>query len=169
MNEHEPTPTSDEVIDAELTAYLDGEVDDAERAAIETRLSNDAAYRERLQGHQASLDLLDELTGCETDESFTRGTVAMAAAHLERPATARHGIPGWMVHRPWLIWATAIAASLLCGYAGLAIPTRIAHRHAEKEFALIKNYQLYYDVDSVEFLKLLDDPNLFGEEPDGLL
>ncbi len=46
--------TSDD--DRELTAYLDGELDDAERAALEARLRNDPTLRARLDALSAAAD-----------------------------------------------------------------------------------------------------------------
>lgn len=169
MTKPETPLTPDQATDAELSAYLDGEVDQAARDEIEQKLSSHEVYRERLQVLQASWDLLDQLPGSDTDESFTRSTVAMAALHIEQPPTSESLVSRQLARWPWLRLGGCIAASFLVGFVAIAVPTRIAHRYAVKDLELIQNFEIYYYADSEQFLKLLDEEGLFAEELDELL
>src|SRR5688500_20392718 len=71
----ENTLTSDETIDQEIVAYLDGELDPAAAARVERRMAEDPRYNARLNQLEKTWDLLDSLGPTEADDSFTQSTV----------------------------------------------------------------------------------------------
>src|SRR6185436_1430854 len=71
-------------IDEEIVAYLDGELDSETEARVVRRLSDDPAYRLRLNQLQQAWDLLDNLRGTEADDEFAASTVAMVALQAEQ-------------------------------------------------------------------------------------
>lgn len=169
MNRPNTPSDPDQAIDVELSAYLDGEIDELARKNVERKLSTHAIYRERLKLLQASWDMLDQLPNAETDESFTRGTVAMATLHVADPNTAKVTASQPWVRGPWLRMGGYIAVAFLFGFTAVSVPTRLAYRHATRNLPLIQHYELYFNTDSLEFLRLLDKEDLFAEELDELL
>ena len=75
----QPEPFEFEVIE-ELTAYLDGELDDTAMQAVEQRLSTDTVYREELQSLQKTWDLLDAIPQTEPNASFTKTTMELVVS-----------------------------------------------------------------------------------------
>lgn len=87
MRDHEPIPLPDDEPDppdpfeADLVAYLDGELDPADARRVEARLAADPAARARADALQRAYDLLDYLPRHEPSPDFTSRT-------LERLPTA---------------------------------------------------------------------------------
>ena len=61
--------------EAELVAYLDGELDDAAARKVEARLAKDPAARARAAELKKSFDLLDYLPRAEPSPTFTTRTL----------------------------------------------------------------------------------------------
>ena len=61
MTTDETQSNLDDTVLEELTAYLDGELDEATQLAVETRLGEDPKYLSELHSLQRTWDTLDEL------------------------------------------------------------------------------------------------------------
>ena len=61
----------------ELTAYLDGELDQESIERVESRLGSDPEYRNEMQGLQRTWDLLDQLPATDLGSSFTQTTMKL--------------------------------------------------------------------------------------------
>ncbi len=155
-------PTGDEQRDSELlVAYLDGEVSDAERQGLERRLASDAALREQLAGLQKSWHMLDRLSTAHADDAFTRTTISMAVQSARETAEAPPVPPR---RRAQQIAVIALAA--LLGFLAIRLPWRAARNRQLEDLPVANHLDLYRYADSVEFLRQLDQSNLFGEESD---
>jgi len=88
----------------ELTAYLDGELDQADVARVEQRLGSDPDYLAEMQGLQQTWDLLDRLPETEPGASFTKTTMEMVVGEAVKNSK-RSG--GW-------VWPKRIA--MLMGF-----------------------------------------------------
>ncbi len=148
---------------AELIAYLDGELDEAAARAMEARLGRDAAARAEADALRRAWDLLDFLPHAEPSPSFTHRT-------LER-VTARHAAAatGMSRRRRWGAaagWAAGLAAAAAAGFAAvtLLVPREPTDDDLVRDLRVLENKRLYEQVDSVEFLKALDQPDLFGDD-----
>jgi anti-sigma factor RsiW len=101
--------------DRELTAYLDGELDDVERAALDQRLINDPALRARLESlrpaaERTRLAFAALLDTAPIAEMRTRLDAALAAPRAPTPAP-----PSWRRR----VAAIAAAAAIVAFGAGL--------------------------------------------------
>src|SRR5262245_43840057 len=116
----DPTVSEVERSDEELVSYLDNELQADERAHVERRLADDAAFRTRLRLLQRTWDALDVLGRADVRESFTRTTVELVAVKAaedvqqEKSLRVRKRTWGWI---GWLAGALAAAAA---GYMALS-------------------------------------------------
>src|SRR5262249_56810783 len=75
----------------ELTAYLDGELDEAAAAAVEQRLRDDADFRREADTLKRTWEMLDFLPQPEPSIDFAARTMSMAvpiSALASSPTTA---------------------------------------------------------------------------------
>ena len=104
-----------EISDQTLIAYLDGELPEAEREALEAALAADAGLAARLQAHQALADQVRAAFGGVADEPVPERLTAAVAA---RPVDSGN-VVAFPSRRPAAtrLWGggTAIAASLAVG------------------------------------------------------
>jgi len=77
MTTDETQPNSNEIVIEELTAYLDGELDEATQLAVENRLGEDPEYLQELHSLQRTWDTLDHLPMAEAGKSFTKTTMEL--------------------------------------------------------------------------------------------
>lgn len=124
------TPLPDDPVEAELVAYLDGELDGEAERTVEARLASDPQLRARADALKKTFDLLDFLPRADPSPDFAARTVEKLPAVKSNPesrpgvaAAARSSsvpialstgsIPGGTAGRPWF-W---VAAVLVCGIA----------------------------------------------------
>lgn len=161
---------------AQFVAYLDGELDPNSAQQIEARLSTDPRARAEVESLRRAWDLLDFLPQPEASANFATRTISHVSA-LRPPApaaptTARN--PRW----PWILgWAVALIVAGTLGYvaadawlarhssAHVAAPEieRVDDEALARDLRIIENKHLYERVENLQFLKALDDPELFGE------
>jgi anti-sigma factor RsiW len=172
--------------DAELVAYLDGELDEQSARAIETQMQTDATLRERVDGLKRTWDLLDYLPQPEPSLTFTSRTLERATAirpaearptsstpiGVQSPTTSFVNQPEWT----WRKWTVVIVVALLLFAAGFLAPGPLLNREprplspaeAERQMArdlrVLNNLSLYRYGDDMSFVYNLDHPDLFGEE-----
>jgi anti-sigma factor RsiW len=150
---------------ADLVAYLDGELAGEAARALEAKLSLNPEARAEADALRRTWDLLDYLPRPEPSPSFTHRTLSRIV-----PAQSRPGAPGaWQRGRRWLVgvgWAAALLLAGLTGYAGynLLAPREPGDKELVRDLRLIENKRLYDLVEDLEFLRALDDPDLFGDD-----
>ena len=84
----EPGKTQDEMDSELLTAYLDGELADADSAAVEKRLAEDPSFHAHMRDLQSAWDMLDSLPLVQPNSHFVQTTVEMAiAGHTNKKPT----------------------------------------------------------------------------------
>jgi anti-sigma factor RsiW len=164
MNEHEESTITQDAIQEELVAYLDGELDAAARARVEERLTEDEEYRQKLMRLERAWNVLDVLPRTEADARFTQSTVEMVTvAAREELHDADRSAARWK----WLGWGGGVLAVLVAGLFGYRAVDRVASRPNEQlvqDLPVIENVELYRHVDSVEFLRQLEQEGLFAQE-----
>ncbi|HEX5442836.1 MAG TPA: hypothetical protein VFW87_03360 [Pirellulales bacterium] len=157
-----PDPDSTQQ-ESELCAYLDGELDAHSVRRIEERLAREPAYRAELQKLERAWDLLDRLPRALVDENFTRTTIEMVALNASQEAEElARGLPRRRRRRR-ILGGLGMAAALLLGFA---IGTRIwpdPNQPLLDDLPVLENLDLYYQVDDVEFLRMLDRRGLFDD------
>jgi hypothetical protein len=180
----DPPPADDlpDPEEAELIAYLDGELEPADARQVEDRLDEDPAFRARADALKKSYDLLDYLPRPEPSPTFATRT-------LDRLPTSRSSVEPSPVpsgptaalpapappSRPW-VWAAGIAAAaavaLGAGYFAADTARKYFHPPPAKEpddipladLRVIENLPLYAVADDLEFVTRLTDPELFGDD-----
>jgi hypothetical protein len=159
MPDHESSET--DAVHEELTAYLDGELDAESVRGVEERLARDQAYQAELQRLERAWSLLDRLPRAAVDEAFTKTTIEMVALVASDEAEAVLAEQPRRRRRQRLIGA---AGMLLAALAGFGIGTRIwtdPNEELLRDLPLLENFELYYQADDIQFLRMLEEEGLF--------
>lgn len=166
MSEMNPALAETTSIDEEIVAYLDGELDAQSEARVARRLSDDPAYRLRLNQLQQAWDLLDNLRGTEADDEFTASTVAMVAVQADQEAKSQQMRAATKRSFAWLALVAVALISVISGYAVLHSRLTEADRKLVRDLPVIEHVDEYSNIDNVDFLKALERENLFPSEVD---
>jgi len=102
----------------ELTAYLDGELDQVSLERVEARLGSDPAYLNQMQAIQQTWDLLDWVPGVEPHKSFTRTTMELAFGYEVKQR--KGAASSWT----WVLRAVVLVAIPVVLFAGSYTLTR---------------------------------------------
>jgi anti-sigma factor RsiW len=168
---NQPSPLSDDDR-ASLVAYLDGELDEQEARLVEARISQDPAVRAEVESMKRTWELLDYLPRAEPSPNFTHRTVSLVTAdHMAAQRASRR-------RRRWAIglaWAAAVLVAALAGFGGVTLlaPREPTDEELAHDQRLIENRRLYESVlvgdakESLDFLRSLDQPDLFGDDDPG--
>jgi anti-sigma factor RsiW len=162
-------PPLDDEQREDLVAYLDGELDEEASHALEAKLSLDSAIRAEADQLRRTWELLDYLPKAEPSPSFTHRTLDRVSAF--RPTGAQPAGPR-RHRRAWLLglgWAAAALLAVSVGYAGvnLVYPPDRTDEELARDLRVIENKRFYDAVDDLDFLRELDNPDLFGDEGGG--
>ncbi len=98
--------------DAELIAYLDGELDLAEARAVEARLARDSVARSKAEAYKKTFDLLDFLPRTEPSADFATKTLTKLLPVIEAdspPAPSPSSSDATRVHLPSTPSQSAVA------------------------------------------------------------
>src|SRR6266446_9898211 len=99
---------------AELTAYLDGELDGKSARSLEARMNRDPAIRAEAEALQKTWQMLDYLPQPDPSTAFTSKTLERVS--VLRPTAARPRSPG--LKHSWAFGVGWAAAVLLAGSVG---------------------------------------------------
>ncbi len=155
-------PAEPALLEEQLVAYLDHELDESSSRRIEKLLAADAGVRQRLRQLQQSWDALDELLPTELDPSFTRSTLEMVALAAEEEAQRQPG-PAPRGRRAWL----GLAVLVLAGLAGYVAVWRFwpdPNEQLLRDLPLLESLDYYQKIDDAEFLRKLQAEKLFAKE-----
>ena len=163
----EPGKTQDEMDSELLTAYLDGELADADSAAIEKRLAEDPSFHAHMRDLQSAWDMLDSLPLVQPNSHFVQTTVEMAiAGHTNKKPTNGIILKSLLL---LLVPAIAFATSYFLKRESIEQP----ERELVKELPLIENHDRYDKVifedsaeDGIAFLKSISAKGLFRQIDD---
>ena len=150
---------------ATLVAYLDGELDEKAARQVEARISQDPAVRAEVESLERTWELLDYLPKAEPSASFTHRTVSrITAAHQILLKSQQR-------RRRWFLgagWAAALLLALFGGFAAVTwlTPREPTDEELARDLRVLENRRQYEQVDSIDFLKSLDQADLFGDDDD---
>lgn len=150
---------------ANLVAYLDGELNDAESRAIATKLTNSATARRELEMLEKTWALLDQLPRPKASEQLTERTLTgmrQIAGQGGRIETAFR-----TTARRVAQIAAALLLSLLACLGGFSLtywvwPNPTAR--LVRDLPLIEHFEEYRDVETFEFLDALAESPEFGSD-----
>lgn len=153
---------------AELVAYLDGELDEAATQAVEAKIAADPTARAELDALKQTWGMLDYLPKASPSPNFTNRT--MERLTLEKVGARTAPLPGRSVWLGNVGWAAAVLLALGGGYF---VATRVAAPEPipESDLPLVRHlriaekWRLYENADDLEFVKKLNHPDLFGDDP----
>jgi anti-sigma factor RsiW len=168
----------------ELTAYLDGELDEAAAAAVEQRLHDDPALLREAETLKRTWELLDFLPQPEPSTDFAARTLSMAvpiprlgtSAPVPSASQPEVAVAPARPQHPWLVRSAVAAAALVALIAGYAAPgpflkpppkpMSIDQREElmARDLRVIERLPLYQYADDIDFLEGLDSPDLFGDQ-----
>lgn len=161
-------PQSDfSLLDEELVAYLDGELDEAAARRVEERLSSDEQARSRLNQLAASWDLLDQLPKATVDENFTRTTVSMVALKASEDLQATKAQLPVVRRRRWVAGVAAALAAAMVGFAGVLFALPDPNEPLLTNLPLVRDFDQYLDLGmgdaaaEIAFLRRLHEEELF--------
>lgn len=163
---------------ANLTAYLDGELDDESSQAIEAKIGVDAEARAEMEQLRQTWSMLDFLPRALPSPDFTNKT--MEKLSLERMPTGSSSssvLQLTPIRSPsrWKAivgWAAAVLVSIGLGVGAASVAFRQVPGDApqEPDEALLRNlrtlekWRQYEAIEDLEFLQQLDHPELFGDD-----
>ena len=147
-------------LDELLVAYLDGELDPEASRQIEERLAVEPEVRRRLQEMERTWEMLDQLDEAPAGAQFTHTTLEMVAVAARKDV--EEGLaeaPRRRRRRFWIIGGGLLAA-LLAGFLVVAVRGYEANQQLLRDLPLLENLDEYRQIDSMEFLRLLDKEKL---------
>lgn len=156
-------PKSDSAIHQQLTAYLDGELDDDETRDVEQRLIDDAKYRSLMQDLQKTWDMLDMLPAARAGNSFTQSTMELVISDATKELTKSN--------RRFWTWPIRFGAMLAltltvfgCSFAITRLVQDTPNRRLYNNLHVIEEFDQLQKADSIEFLDMLIDKGLFEKD-----
>lgn len=148
-----------------LSAYLDGELDDGGTQRIETLLVQSSVARNDVELLSKTYDLLDELPRPDAPKDFLEKTLATAKMEqVKHPISEQQ----WFITTQQILilsgWTVALVVASVIGFM-------VTYQYIERpddaliqELPLIQNLDRYEEVQNVEFLDLLTaDEKLLNE------
>lgn len=157
---------------AALSAYLDGELDEESTRRIEVRLSLEPELRCAYDTLRQTWSLLDYLPRSNPSIDFTSRTLD----RLSREALPT-GSTRWIsrvfrrVPAAAIAWSLGVLMALGVGVAVGGWFGGTATVEADNDDALVRHlrivdrWRLYEAADDIDFLRGLDQPDLFGDDP----
>ena len=182
-NRLDKTPDPLPVADADLIAYLDGELDGPDAQAVQDKLALDPVARSKAAALKKTFDLLDYLPKPEPSVDFATRTLTKLQPVLSGQSLPLAPVPstpglsaiptpsrfGWL---GGIVWLAAAIVAALGGYgAHLALRPYVDGSSRDSDelmFAdtqMIRSLPLYLGVDDLDYLKSLNEPDLFAPDP----
>lgn len=148
-----------------LTAYLDGELDEESTRRIESVLASSSVARNDVEMLARTYEVLDLLPRPRAAEDFTERTVATAKLETLRKPISQQ--PWFKAARNGLLmggWSGAILTASVCGYALSHHWVSLSDDQLLDELPLIEKLDVYSEVDSLDFLNRLSAEKQLLEE-----
>ena len=148
----------------DLIAYLDGEVDASTRQGIERCLAQDPQLLQRMREHQQAWDLLDELPREEVSDGFAQTTLQMVAVAAADDVKDQAGEADTRRHLLRIAAGASLIAATFAGFWIASVRLEQPNRELLEDLPVIENLAAFQQVESVEFLRALENEGLFVAE-----
>ncbi len=154
-----------------LTAYLDGELDEEATQALEAKLNLDPQARAEADALRQTWGLLDYLPRAEPSPSFTNRTLEKLSLQRKAPSTQLAVPPP----RRWP-WRAALGAAAVLVAAGLGLglghylgrtgadDVAAADEPMIQHLRIAEKWRSYEHAEDLDFLRQLAQPDLFGDD-----
>jgi anti-sigma factor RsiW len=140
---------------ANLVAYLDGELPDAQSRAISTKLTQSLTARREVEALQKTWEMLDLLPLPKASEDFTARTLSVATRRPDgRIASAASEV--FRKVGVGLVWTFAATALFVVGYLLTAMVWPNPSARLARDLPIAEYLDEYRDVGSFEYLEKLD-------------
>jgi anti-sigma factor RsiW len=152
-----------------LTAYLDGELEDSESQDIETALTRSSIARHEVDILGRTWDMLNILPRAKVSEEFTRKTLTQLRAIDQKPRSL-DSYSWYQRTRQGSIFAAWAAGLLIVASIGFVATRRWVPNETEELMTLLpilERLDEYQAVESIEFLKELKKSSVFAVEEPG--
>jgi anti-sigma factor RsiW len=152
---------------ANLTAYLDGELDAQTAQALEAKINLDPDARKEVEALKQTWGMLDHLPKASPSARFTERTLRrLSADQLKKAAHAKTRLKKFGRALAW-IGAILLAAGVGWGGGVLFAPKPHDDMEADqpliRHLRIVENWHHYESIEDVNFLRGLDQPDLFGD------
>jgi anti-sigma factor RsiW len=146
---------------ANLVAYLDGELNDAQARSIATKLTQSLTARREVEALQKTWEMLDLLPRPKASEDFTARTLSVATQQGDgRIASAASDVARRI--GTGLAWAVASALLFVTGYLLTSRVWPNPSARLARDLPIAESLDEYRDVGSFEFLQQLDESSEFN-------
>ena len=154
-----------------LVAYLDGELDEETSQALEAKINIDPEARKEVDALKQTWGMLDYLPKPEPSSGFTNRT--MERLSLEQVGKAIQTGKMAVQRRAFWLRIASWAAALLLATGGGFLASQFLFQNkdgADPEEALVphlrvlEKWRQFENIDDLDFLRALDNPDLFGED-----
>jgi anti-sigma factor RsiW len=152
---------------ANLVAYLDGELNDAEARAIATKLTQSATARREIEALEKTWDLLDYLPRPQASEHVTTRTLtevrqlSLKGGRFESAAQQAVRRAGRAA-----LWALASFLAFGLGYVLTLLVWPNPTARLARDLPIAEHLDEYRDVGTFEYLKALADSPEFSSDRD---
>ena len=157
---------------ADLVAFLDGELEGDAARALEQKLALDPAARAEADTLKKTWDMLDYLPKSEPSPNFTHRTMDRLAPL--KTGEQRGGLWRWHARTALLAggWAAALVLAVLGGYFGFnqfvpREPSEPGDPELVRDLNVIQNKRIFELVEDIDFVRELDNADLFGVNSPG--
>ncbi len=151
--------------EAELVAYLDGELAGDAAAQVDGELAKNPQLRKQAEQYRKTFDLLDHLPLPEPSPNFASRTLTQLQPNLSQQQRVNSS------HRVWRFYLLACLLMLTAVALGLAFPFFLNNPDPRKNDAslddmpVVEALPMYFAADNLEFTRSLDAANLFPDLP----
>lgn len=150
---------------ANLVAYLDGELNEAESRALGTKLTQSVTARREIESLQKTWELLDFLPRPEASDTLTQRTLVQVVDFDARGGRLADlaGRASRVSVRVLIVVASALV-TLALGYASARWLWPDPSARLIRDLPIAEHLEEYRQAGSFEFLELLDQSPLFNED-----
>ncbi len=155
-------------------AYLDDELDEQAKEAVEARLARDPEARAELDTLKQTWGMLDFLPRTSPSPDFTNRTLEKLSLEKVGMLSGSKSMPIAARRFPWVSvagWAAAIVVALGLGYATPYLlapappdPAADPDEKLIRYLPIIEKWRYYEFAEDRDFIEALAKPDLFGEE-----
>jgi hypothetical protein len=154
--QHDPANTVVE----ELTAYLDGELDEATQIEVESRLGTDPEYLAELQSLQQTWETLDHLPKIDAGKNFTQTTMELVVQDVK--ATQIRKPISWASWLPALLIVCLGGGLFAAGYAYQRSSQRLPDKLLIENLPAIQKHEIFQSINlDLDLLEQLNHHSLF--------